>query len=216
MQGVFAQIGLGGDQIADDGLLGFDGLAAIDDQEIEIRAHRQVLFQNAALENPEAFVRIGGKAQIHSGLEILQLRTAIENALQGSLQRRFEEKDHVGHGGKIIDAAHPFRGAAANGVAGERGENVAIAQNEIAGAQERKELAFVAVGKIGGVDEAEGGRGEEFALFSFAGGVLDEGRGIPFAEENFKPLKFQPAFEEVDLGGFARAVWPCQAIPTPR
>ena len=110
--------------------------------------------------------------------------------------------------GKIINAAHPFRRAAADGVAGEGGENVTVAQHDVTGAQQRDQLPFVTVGEIRRVNEAEGGGREQFALFSLAGGVLDQLGGIPFAEKDLEALQFQPAFEQINLGGFARAIQP--------
>ena len=117
---------------------------------------------------------------------------------------------------EIIDAPHPLRRAAAHGVSCERGENIAVAEHDVTGAQQRHQLAFVAVGEIRGVDEAEGGGREQFAFFAFAGRGLDEFGGIPFAEKNLQALQFQPAFEEVDLCGFAGAVQPLDRDEAPR
>jgi len=50
-------------KVAHDVLLRFDRLAAIDHQELEVRAHGQVLLQNPALKNAEALVRVAGKPQ---------------------------------------------------------------------------------------------------------------------------------------------------------
>ena len=102
--------------------------------------------------------------------------------------------------------AHPFRRAAAHDVAREGGEDVAVAQHEVAGAQQRHQLPLVAVGEIRRVNEAEGGGREQFALLAFAGGGLDELGGIPFAEIDFQALHFEPAFEQINLRGLARAI----------
>ena len=171
-----AKLQLGGYQIAHDALLFFDWPVGVHDQEIEIGAHGQILFKDAALENAETFVRISREPQIHAGLEIFQLRTAVQDALQGNFQRRLEEKHQVRQGGEIVNAAHPFRRAAAHGVAGEGGENVAVAQHDVTGAQKGHELAFVAVGEIGGVNQAESCGGKQLAFFSLAGGVFDQRR----------------------------------------
>ena len=206
MQSELGQIDFRRHQIAHNRLLGLDWLSAIDDQEIKVGAHGEVLFQNAALENAETFVGIGGKLHVHARLEVFQLRASIQNALQGNFQRRFEEKDEVGQRRETINPAHPFSGAAANGVARKRGENIAVAQDDVTGAQEGKELALVTVREIRGVNEAEGGWGKQFAFFALGRGVFDEGGGIPFAEKNLEALEFEPAFDEVNLGGFAGAV----------
>ena len=67
-------------------------------------------------------------------------------------------------------------------------------------------MAFVAVGKVRGVDEAEGGGGEQFAFFALAGGGLDEFGGVPLAEIDLDALGLEPALEEIDLRGLAGAV----------
>ena len=67
-------------------------------------------------------------------------------------------------------------------------------------------MALVAIGEIGGVDEAEGGGGEEFTLLALAGGGFDQFGGIPLAEVNFQALQLKPALEQVDLGRFPGAI----------
>ena len=189
-------------------LLRFDRLIGVHDQKIEFRAHRQVLLQDAALKDAEAFVRIGGEPQIHAGFEIFQLRPAIEDALQRDFQVGFEEKRQVRQRREIVNAAHPFGRAAAHDVARERGEDIAVAQHEVTGAQQRNQMPFITVGEIGRVDQAESGGREQFALFAFAGGGFDEFRRVPFAEEDFQPLQFQPAFKQINLRGFAGTIQP--------
>ena len=131
---------------------------------------------------------------------------AIEDALERDLQVGLEEEGQVGQRGEVVEAPHPFGRAAADDVAGEGGEDVAVAQDDVAGAQQRHQVALVAVGKVGGVDEAEGGGREQLALLALAGGGLDQLGGVPLAEIDFELLQFEPALEQVDLGGFPRAV----------
>ena len=126
--------------------------------------------------------------------------------LQRHLQIRLEEKREVGQRGEIVNAAHPFRRAAARHVARERGENVAVAQHDVARAQQRQQMAFVAVGKIRRVDQAEGRRREQFALFALARGGFDQFGRVPLAEIDLDALGFEPAFEQINLRGLARAV----------
>jgi hypothetical protein len=65
------------------------------------------------------------------------------------------------------------------------------------------------------VNQAEGGRAEQFALLSLAGGGLDEVRRIPFAEEHLEALQLQPPLEEIDLGGLAGAIQPFDGDQAP-
>src|SRR5205823_488536 len=74
------------DQLANGRLLCFNQLVSIEHHKIEFGAHGQVLLKNAALENAEALVRIGREPQVHAGLEVLELRSAIENSLERDLQ----------------------------------------------------------------------------------------------------------------------------------
>jgi hypothetical protein len=194
------------DDLPHDLLLALDSVIGIDDNEIEFRAHGEVLLENTALENFEAFIGIGREVEIHTGLEVFQLWTPIENALKGNFELGLKEKSDVWMGGVIIDTADPLGRTTADDVAGKSGEYVTIAEDDITGAQERNELAFVTVGKVGGMDEAEGGGSEKFALFTFAGGAFDKRGGIPFAEENFQPFEFEPSLQEIDLRGLAGTI----------
>src|SRR5438094_215565 len=70
-----------GNQFTHDGLLPLDQLIRIHDQKVKLRAHREVLFQNSALKDAKAFVRVSRKSQIHTRFEVFQLWPSIENAL---------------------------------------------------------------------------------------------------------------------------------------
>ena len=58
------------------------------------------------------------------------------------------------------------------------------------------------------MNETECRRSEQFPLLSLAGGAFDQLGRIPFAEKNLEPLQLQPPLQQVDLGGFARAIQP--------
>jgi hypothetical protein len=77
-------------------LLFFDELIGVDDEEIELGAHCEVLLEHAPLEDAEALIGVGGEAQVHAGLEIFQLRPAVEDALQRDFEVGFEEERQVG------------------------------------------------------------------------------------------------------------------------
>ncbi len=64
-------------------------------------------------------------------------------------------------------------------------------------------MPFITIGKIGGVDQAERGRREQFALFALAGGGFDKLGRIPFAEINLDAFGFEPPLEQVNLCGLA-------------
>src|ERR1035441_7757193 len=102
VQPELVQVHLDGHQIAHNALLLFNRLIGLYDQKLEVGAHGQVLFENAALENAETFVGIGRKAQIHARLEIFQLRAAVEDSLQGSFQGRLEEEHQVRQRGETV------------------------------------------------------------------------------------------------------------------
>ena len=131
---------------------------------------------------------------------------AVQDALERHFQVGLEEEGEVGQRGEVVDAAHPFGRAAADHVAGKGGEDVAVAQDDVAGAQQRHQVPFVAVGEIGGVNEAEGGRREQLALLALAGGGFDQLGGIPLAEIDLQLLQFEPALQQINLGGFPRAI----------
>ena len=208
VQLVLGQVHLGRHQVPHDGLLRLDRLVGVNHQKIEFRAHGQILLQNPPLENPKTLVRIGGQMQIHARLEVLQLRPSVQDALQRHLERGLEKKHQVRHRRKIIDAPHPFRRAAPHRVPAEGGEDIAVAQDQVTGAQQRDQLPFIAVGEIGGMDQAERVGRKQLPLLSLARGILDQLGGIPLAEKHLQPLQFQPALEQVNLGGLARPIQP--------
>ena len=97
------------------------------------------------------------------------------------------------HSGEVVHPAHPTCRASANDVTRERCEDISIAQHQIACAQQRDQLPFVAVAEIRGVNQAERRRCQQFAFFSFAGRGLDQFARVPFREENARPFHLQPA-----------------------
>src|SRR5208282_701518 len=201
-----AQVELLRDQVAHDGLLSFDELVGVHDQEIELGAHGEVLLEDAPLKDAEAFIGVGGEAQVHARLEVLELWPAFEDALEGDFEVGLEEEGQVGQGGEAVDAPDPLGRAAARHIAPEGGKDVAVAQDEVTGAQQRHQVTFVAVGEVRGVDEAEGGGGQQFSFLALARGGFDELGRVPLAEIDFEVLQLQPTLEEVDLGGFSRAI----------
>ena len=58
------------------------------------------------------------------------------------------------------------------------------------------------------MDEREGRGREQVLLLALARRALDQRRRVPLAEEDLESAHLQPALEEVDLGGFARAIEP--------
>src|SRR5204863_3953033 len=68
------------------------------------------------------------------------------------------------------------------------------------------QMPLIAVGEVRGVDEAERRGREQFALLALARRGFDQLGGVPFAEIDLDALRFEPAFEQVNLRGLARAV----------
>ena len=60
--------------------------------------------------------------------------------------------------GEAVQIAHPAPADAARHVAREGGVGVAVGADDRAGLHQRNDVALQAVGEIGGVDQAEGGR----------------------------------------------------------
>ena len=126
--------------------------------------------------------------------------------LSDDFERHAEVKGDVGMDREAVELLHPIAIHAAHGVAGQRGENVAVGQHEVAGAEQRQDLPFVAVGEVRGVDERKRRRREELAFLAFGRGFLDEDGRIPLREKDAIAFQFEPALHEIDLGGFPRAI----------
>src|SRR5262245_22130533 len=77
-------------------------------------------------------------------------------------------------------------------------------------------MALVAIGKIGSVNQTECGRREQFSLLALARGGLHQFGRVPFAEINLYTFRFEPAFEQVDLRGLARAIESLDGDQPPR
>src|SRR5205823_3932609 len=167
---------------------------------VKFGAHGQILLQNSALKNSEAFVRIRRQPQVHPSFEIFQLRASIQNSIKRNLQARFKEKGQIGQGREVVNPPHPLGRAAANRIARIGGKNITVAKHEITSAQQWNQVALVAIGKIGRMNQAERRWRKQFPLFAFARGGLDDLRGVPLTEINLVPLQFEPAFEQINLG----------------
>src|SRR5262249_15953841 len=117
---------------------------------------------------------------------------------------------------EIIQTTHPLRWTAANHVTRKRRENVAVAKHDVTRAQQRHQMALVTIRKISGVNQAESGGRQQLPLFTLARRRLDDFPGVPFAEIDLEPLQFQPAFKQINLGGFSRAVQTFDRDESPR
>ncbi len=65
---------------------------------------------------------------------------------------------------------------------------------------------FQAIGEVGGVNQAKGGRREHLLLLAAAGGFAHERGRIPFAEGDGVAAAPKPLGKQGDLGGLAGAV----------
>ncbi len=160
------------------------------------------------MKDAEALLGVTRQPKVHARLEKLELRPTLEDAMQRHFEARLEKKREVGKRCEVVEPAHPLGRTPPHRVARERGEDVAIAQHEVARAQQRHELPFVSVREIRRVDEAERRRREQGHLLALARRGLHEVGRIPLAEEDLQPLQLEPALEQVNLCGLARAIQP--------
>ena len=65
-----------------------------------------------------------------------------------------------------------------------------------------------AVREIGGVQEAERQRRQDFRLLPPPGSLFDELGGVPFGEEDIVAPGIEPLAEQTELGALARSVDP--------
>ena len=101
-----------------------------------------------------------------------------------------------------------LRAHAPHHVARESRVGVTVGADDRAGLQQRLNIAFQAVGEIGGVDEAESGGREHLLLFAAPCGLLDERGGVPFTERDGVALRAQPLAQERKLSGLTRTINP--------
>ncbi len=122
----------------------------------------------------------------------------------------------MGANGEAIEIADPFRIDAAGDVAGEGGVGITVGADNGAGAHKGQDVALGAVGKIGGMDEAEGGGSEHLLFLAAAGGFVDDRRGVPFAERDGEAARSQPAAEKESCVLFPEPSMPSTTISLPR
>src|SRR5687768_5727352 len=154
----------------------------VDHGEPELGGQCIVLLLDAALENSKALVDVTREIEVHSGLEPLELWPALEDAVERDLERKAEVQGEIRLAGKPVRVAQPGRVAPPYSIPGERRVNVAITEYDIPRSQHGQNLALVAVGEIGCMNEAERRRRQQLALLGLAGRALHQLTGIPFRE----------------------------------
>src|SRR5262249_37072519 len=105
------------------------GKGAIQNDKVIAFNHVVIAFEDTRLEKAKTFGTVIGEAEIHSGLVVLQLRAATEDAVNGYFERRAEIKGNVRDRSKAIKIAEPFLGAAACAITSERRVNVTVGEN---------------------------------------------------------------------------------------
>src|ERR1700690_99401 len=124
-----------------------------------------------------------------------------------SLQRNAEIESYSRFYGEPIKVAHPIRVHTSGDVARKCGVNVAVAKNNGARFEQRKNAAFRAIGEIGGMNQRESGRREHFFLLAELGGVFYERRGIPFVEDDAIAFRLEPFVKKAELGGLPGTIY---------
>src|SRR6185369_12401610 len=170
------QIDFCGYELPDGLLLGFNGSRAINFDEAESFLHGQILFVDFFLENTETLVRISRQPQIHPCFMVLELRSSSEDSAKCNLQGCIEKEGDVRMAGKAIEIVQPGTGTAPDSIPGKRRVYVSVTKHQVAGLQKGENLTLIAVGKIGTMNQAEGGGGQQLPLLTLAGGLLDEER----------------------------------------
>ena len=97
------------------------------------------------------------KANVHSAFPVIERGTFGHIALHEFFGRDVKVKDRIGNERDAVDVLHPLLVHAAHDVASHQRVDVAICQDHEAGAQCRNNNIFQLIGKVGGVEEAQGG-----------------------------------------------------------
>src|SRR5579884_3117086 len=142
------------------------------------------------------------QTKIHACFVIFQFGASCEYATKRNLQRNTVIEGQRRLDCKLVEFAHPLMIYTSRSIACKGGVNIAICQNDSSGFERRYDVMFRAVGKVGGMDEAEGGGGQQLLFLAFAGCLLYQRRGVPFAKEHRIPLADQPLTQQGNLGAF--------------
>src|SRR5271157_4151600 len=90
------------------GLLFFNGKRGVDRREVEFRDHALVLFQNLALKNVKALLRVFMQPQIHAGLIELYAAPPHQDALHGNLEGDAKIECGRGLDGEAVKLPNPL------------------------------------------------------------------------------------------------------------
>src|SRR4029077_8358961 len=127
---------------------------------------------------------------------------ALNRDVEGSAKIESDVRD----GSEAVKIAKPAMGAAAGSVAGKGGVDVAIGEDEVVTLEQGHDLAFAAVGEIGGMQKRERGGSEEAFLFAATRGRFNQGRRVPLGEMETVAADLEPALEEIELGALAGTI----------
>src|SRR6059036_508652 len=149
-------------------LLNVRSLGRVNLRKIVFVDHAPVFAVDLSLEYSEALVRVLRITHVHAGFVILHTRPSIEDPPQSGLQRHVKIEEHIGFPGEAVEFSNPSPIAPAHGITRKSRIDVPVGQYDVSRIQQRKNLSFVAVGKIGTVDQRERRGGQELPLLSLS------------------------------------------------
>jgi hypothetical protein len=147
----------------------------------------------------EAGIHVRGPVHIHAGFPIVEHGVLSEISFHENFGAHREIEDCVGHQGDAVDVAYPCRFDAAYDRARHQGVDVAVGEDDEAGAQSRDDAVFQLIGEVGGIEQAEGSGAEDVALHRLFEFAADEHRALQSDIGCRIAAAFEPVAQEIDL-----------------
>ena len=153
--------------------------------------------------------RIAGERILDAGHVLagfVEMRRARRGDAAPGILRRHREVDHqVGPQQRRVGVQQPVEIEAARGVAGQRGEQIAIGEHGLAGPQRRQDRGFDAVPEIHRVKQRIFFGRQRADLLAHLEQRLDERRRGPARRDDLVVAALEPALEQLALRGLARS-----------
>jgi hypothetical protein len=174
---------------------------SVNRSETVVFLHGFEFFLDQPLIFDEALVHVRGPVHIHPGFPIVERCMLPQVSFDENFGTHRQIKDGVGNEGDAVDVAYP--GALDAPDDGSRHErvDVAVGQDDEAGAQRRDDAVFELIGEIGRVEETEGARSEDVPAHGLLEFAADEHGSFQTDVRGRIAPPFKPVFEHLDLCG---------------
>ena len=173
-------------------------LARVDGRKGKLPRQRVVLSDEVRLIVTKRVEHVAAEREVHAGFPVVHALAA-EHARDQRVHVDAQVEDQVGHEREAEEASRPRRVGAHHGVARECRVHVTVGQHDEPRLHRRNDLVFQAIGKVGRVEQAEGGDIQLVSRFGFVDGFGEKRRACPAGRHHGVAFDLQPRLQLLDL-----------------